>query len=89
MQKFIIKIKLSVTYHAGVSVRCPPPAAAPTIDLPSDDFDYVIIGGGLAGCLMANRLSTNPDKKVLVVEAGEDNKDFIVKARSQRVATVL
>lgn len=33
-------------------------------------FDYIIIGGGTAGCLLANRLSADPGKRVLLVEAG-------------------
>ena len=28
------------------------------------DFDYVIIGAGTAGCLLANRLSQNPDNRI-------------------------
>lgn len=33
-------------------------------------FDYVIIGAGTAGCLLANRLSKDPTKRVLLIEAG-------------------
>lgn len=35
-----------------------------------EEFDYIIVGGGTAGCVLANRLSANPDSRVMVVEAG-------------------
>jgi len=34
-------------------------------------FDYIIVGAGTAGCLMANRLSANQSKRVLLIEAGQ------------------
>lgn len=41
-----------------------------------ENFDYVIVGGGTAGCILANRLTASGKHRVLVLEAGGEPQGF-------------
>ena len=50
------------------------------------EFDFVIVGGGTAGCVLAARLSENPQHRVCLLEAGGDGKDLLIRMPAGVVA---
>ena len=49
-------------------------------------FDYVIVGGGTAGCVLAARLSEDPNNQVCLIEAGGEGRDLLIRLPAGVVA---
>ena len=48
----------------------------------TEEFDYIIVGAGSAGCVQANRLTEDPVTRVLVLEFGGSDRDVIIQMPS-------
>ncbi|MEM1235452.1 MAG: GMC family oxidoreductase N-terminal domain-containing protein [Pseudomonadota bacterium] len=54
----------------------------------ADTFDYIVVGGGSAGCALANRLSEDPKSTVCLIEAGGEARSLLTRVPVAAAATV-
>lgn len=71
----VLNLASATTQHEGARQLARRSLTTKASDLDGKSFDYVVIGGGLAGLVVASRISEDQSLKVAVIEAGESGYD--------------
>ena len=74
-----IRIVSCVHYRIRDGSSAHPIDSFPMTQVDAQSFDYIIIGAGSAGCVVASRLSAEKDRSVLLLEAGGRDSHFLLR----------
>lgn len=72
---YLLQYEIYIVYHSIKAMPQSSNALCGVEEFTSQSYDYVVVGGGTAGLVVAARLSENPGVNVAVIEAGTNRMD--------------